>query len=126
MEPEPEPSHEEKIFIPPDFYCPITGELLIEPVSDPSGHTYEKNSILEWLKIKNESPLTKQPLYPSQLTDNIAMKRSIDSLRDKIHGDQLKIESRIIEERLEPFKSTLGTTTINQYMSPDKLLVSIG
>ncbi len=36
MEPEPESeteSESEKIFIPPDFYCPITGELLVEPVS---------------------------------------------------------------------------------------------
>ena len=62
MEPEPEP--EGKIFIPPDFYCPITGELLVEPVSEPSGHTYEKDSILQWLKIKNVSPLTKHPLEP--------------------------------------------------------------
>ena len=48
MEPEPESGAEsEKIFIPPDFYCPITGELLVNPVSEPSGHTYEKDSILE-------------------------------------------------------------------------------
>ena len=123
MEPEPEP--EGKIFIPPDFYCPITGELLVEPVSEPSGHTYEKDSILQWLKIKNVSPLTKQPLEPSQLTDNLAMKRSIASIRDKIQEDQLKIDSRIVDEKLEPFKSVLHTTKIEQYMSPDKLLVSI-
>lgn len=122
MEPGPE---SEKIFIPPDFYCPITGELLVNPVSEPSGHTYEKDSILEWLKIKNESPLTKQPLHESQLNDNLAMKRSIDSIRHKIQEDQLKIESRIVEERLEPFKSVLHTTKIEQYMSPDKLVVSI-
>jgi len=122
MEPEPE---SEKVFIPPDFYCPITGELLVNPVSEPSGHTYEKDSILEWLKIKNESPLTKQPLHPSQLTDNLAIKRSIDSIRHKIQEDQLKIESRIVEERLEPFKSVLHTTKIEQFMSPDKLVVSI-
>ena len=36
MEPEPEPQ-QERIFIPPDFYCPITGELLQNPVSDPAG-----------------------------------------------------------------------------------------
>jgi Mg-chelatase subunit ChlD len=126
MDPEPEPGPEsEKIFIPPDFYCPITGELLVNPVSEPSGHTYEKDSILEWLKIKNESPLTKQPLHSSQLTDNLAMKRSIDSIRHKIQEDQLKIESRVVEERLEPFKSVLHTTKIEQFMSPDKLVVSI-
>ena len=38
MEPEPEP--EESIFIPHEFYCPITGDLLNEPVSEKAGHTY--------------------------------------------------------------------------------------
>ena len=72
MEPEPEP--EERIFIPPDFYCPITGDLLVDPVTDPAGHTYEKNSILKWLEVKNVSPLTQTPLYEQDLTDNIAIK----------------------------------------------------
>ena len=33
----------EKIFVPPDFYCPISGDLMIDPVSEPSGQTYEKS-----------------------------------------------------------------------------------
>ena len=36
MEPEPQPETQ-TVFIPPDFYCPITGELLRDPVSEPSG-----------------------------------------------------------------------------------------
>ena len=50
------------------------------PVSEPSGHTYERESILTWLSTKKESPITRQPLDESQLTENIAMKRSIESL----------------------------------------------
>ena len=30
----------ERIFVPPDFYCPISGELMIMPVSDPEGNSY--------------------------------------------------------------------------------------
>ena len=123
MEPEPEP--QERIFIPPDFYCPITGDLLQNPVSDPSGHTYEKESILKWLSTKKESPITREYLESSMLVDNTALKRSIDSIRDKIQSDQLKVDSRLCEEMLEPYKSKLDEITIDQYYTQGKLVVSI-
>ena len=50
-----EPEPQERIFIPPDFYCPITGELLQNPVSDPAGHTYEKEAIEKWTDIKKKN-----------------------------------------------------------------------
>ena len=31
---------EQTIFIPPDFYCPITGDIMVDPVSDNGGHTF--------------------------------------------------------------------------------------
>jgi hypothetical protein len=80
-------------FVPPDFYCPITGELMVDPVSDPEGHTYEKSQILTWLSTSKTSPITRSPLNKEDLTDNIAMKRSIESIREKLTEDQLKIDS---------------------------------
>ena len=113
MEPEPEP--EERIFIPPDFYCPITGDLLNDPVSEPSGHTYERVSILTWLEKKKESPITRKYLDKSLLTENIGMKRSIDSIRGKVQSDQLKIDSQVMGEKLTPYKKKLDEITIDQY-----------
>ena len=43
---------EQTIFIPPDFYCPITGYIMVDPVSDNGGHTFRFNiSILRRLQI---------------------------------------------------------------------------
>ena len=123
MEPEPEP--EERIFIPPDFYCPITGDLLNDPVSEPSGHTYERVSILTWLEKKKESPITRKYLDKSLLTENIGMKRSIDSIRGKVQSDQLKIDSQVMGEKLTPYKKKLDEITIDQYYHNKKLVVSI-
>ena len=111
---EPEPETEGRIFIPPDFYCPITGDLLNDPVSEPSGHTYERDSIVRWLQTKKESPLTREYLDESKLTDNIAMKRSILSIRDKIQSDQLKIDSQVMDAKLSPYKDLLDEITIDQ------------
>ena len=33
--------------VPTDFYCPITGELLENPVVDPEGRAYEKGCYYE-------------------------------------------------------------------------------
>ena len=44
------------IFVPEDFYCPITGDLMKDPVSEPEGHTYERDAIMKWLSKNNTSP----------------------------------------------------------------------
>merc|ERR1711963_619454 len=59
---------------PEEFICPITQEMMDNPVSDNEGISYERTAIEEWLKIKNESPLTNKPLLHSDLRPNIALK----------------------------------------------------
>ena len=84
---------EAETFVPNEFYCPITGELMNHPMSEQSGHSYERESIMRWLATKNTSPMTNLPLIESDLTENLALKRSIDSIRDKINSDQMKIKA---------------------------------
>ena len=114
-----------KVFVPDDFYCPITGDLMENPVSEPSGHTYERESILTWLSSKKESPITRQPLDESQLTENIAMKRSIESIREKLTEDQFKVDSRISEIELQSFTETLNDLELKSYYLDNKLFVNI-
>ena len=37
---------EKQTFVPKEFYCPITGELMINPMSDQNGKSYEKEIII--------------------------------------------------------------------------------
>jgi len=115
----------ESIFIPPDFYCPITGSIMIDPVSDNGGHTYERDSIVQWLQTNKTSPITREYLDESLLTDNVAMKRSIESIRDKLTSDQLKVDSQIMDVELLPYVEKLDEITIDQYYNEGKLVVSI-
>ena len=34
---------------PSSFLCPITSALMIDPVIDPDGNSYERSAIVEWL-----------------------------------------------------------------------------
>jgi hypothetical protein len=112
-------------FVPPDFYCPITGELMVDPVSDPEGHTYEKSQILTWLSTSKTSPITRSPLNKEDLTDNIAMKRSIESIREKLTEDQLKIDSILSEEVMAPYVSKIGELKLTSYYMNNQLFLKI-
>ena len=53
--------------------CPITQDIMKEPVIDSEGNTYEKSAILEWLKISNKSPVTRNVIIASRLVPNRAL-----------------------------------------------------
>jgi len=112
-------------FVPPDFYCPITGELMVEPVSDPEGHTYEKSQILTWLSTSKTSPITRSPLNKEDLSDNLAMKRSIESIREKLTEEQLKIASILSEEVMAPYVSKIGELKLTSYYMNNQLFLKI-
>ena len=69
--------------IPSEFICPITQEIMKEPVSDNEGVSYEKLSIERWLSRNNTSPMSRRPLYMRDLRPNIALKNLISSFNDK-------------------------------------------
>lgn len=114
-------------FVPKEFYCPITGDLMKEPVSDPNGHTYEKSSIIHWLSIRQTSPITQEPLNVGDLTDNIAMKRSIDEIREKITEEQMSIERQVRESEEEEYVDVLDDSIIDMksYYMNDKMFINI-
>ena len=116
---------EAETYVPREFYCPITGELMNNPVSEQSGHSYERDSIMEWLSRSQTSPITRLPLTEGDLTENLALKRSIDSIRDKINSDQLKINSQISEVELKPFIDVLSDIEVKSYYMNDKLFVNV-
>ncbi|KAK9133666.1 hypothetical protein Scep_013194 [Stephania cephalantha] len=48
---------------PDDFKCPISLEIMSDPVILSSGHTFDRSSIQRWLDSGNRTcPITKQPL----------------------------------------------------------------
>ena len=56
--------------------CPITQDVMREPVIDREGNTYEKSAILEWLKSTNTSPVTRNVISALELVPNRALIQS--------------------------------------------------
>ena len=40
------------------FLCPLSGEIMRDPVVDADGNSYERINILVWLDDQGKSPLT--------------------------------------------------------------------
>ena len=62
-----------------EFLCPITYELLREPVVALDGHTYEKSAIEKWLKSNHTSPRSGEIMEDSILP-NTNLKKLIHDL----------------------------------------------
>ena len=66
------------------FYCPITRDVMIDPVETSSGQTFERSAIQKWLDDKNTTcPLTKIPLHGEILRPNITLRKSIEEWKDR-------------------------------------------
>ncbi|XP_033733128.1 WD repeat, SAM and U-box domain-containing protein 1-like [Pecten maximus] len=64
--------------IPDEYLCPITRELMKDPVIAEDGYTYERAAITAWTsKGKDRSPMTNAILSTKQLTPNRSLKMLI-------------------------------------------------
>ena len=77
------PSHEP----PPQFICPLSLEMMEEPVFISSGHSFEKSEIEKWLAACDAAgepardPLTNLALESSVLVPNVALRQMIAAWR---------------------------------------------
>lgn len=66
--------------IPNGYQCPITHEIMADPVIAGDGHTYERAAIEDWLLVRNmdTSPKTGAVLAHKELQANFTLKSLID------------------------------------------------
>ena len=63
---------------PASFYCPISMELMADPVMVATGHTYDRLCIERWLAAGNRTcPVTGMRLRHLELTPNFALRNAI-------------------------------------------------
>lgn len=66
------------------FYCPITHEIMEEPVEIASGQIFERSAIEKWFSAGNANcPTTKIELENLQIKLNLALKQSIQEWKER-------------------------------------------
>jgi len=68
--------------LPNEFFCPISWELMQNPVTTTSGHSYELNAVTSVLAYHPVDPISRQECDPTQLRPNLALQSLIGSVRN--------------------------------------------
>ncbi|GMJ11854.1 plant U-box 23 [Hibiscus trionum] len=76
----------DKTDCPPDFRCPISREIMKDPVTIVTGVSYERNNIHKWFNVYNKRtcPATMQPLHSFDMTPNHTLRRLILAWRETL------------------------------------------
>ncbi|XP_037461400.1 U-box domain-containing protein 15-like [Triticum dicoccoides] len=97
------------LMIPNDFLCPISLEIMTDPVIIASGRTYERRSIQKWLDAGQRTcPKTQQPLAHLSLAPNFALKNLIlqwcekNKVEMQTRADEPPVEEEVNKEVLIP------------------------
>ncbi|KAG5670890.1 hypothetical protein PVAND_001122 [Polypedilum vanderplanki] len=74
--------------VPMDFVCPITSEIMTDPVLCEDGFSYERSAIETWFaKDKRTSPMTNMELTTTELISNTKIKMEIENYLKKLDFD---------------------------------------
>eukprot|EP00882_Tetradesmus_deserticola_P009062 GHRQ01009559.1.p2 GENE.GHRQ01009559.1~~GHRQ01009559.1.p2 ORF type:complete len:194 (+),score=83.78 GHRQ01009559.1:1177-1758(+) len=64
--------------VPPAFLCPISMQVMTQPVVAPSGGSFNRPALMDWIRQHHTDPVSGAPLRSDQVFPNLAM-------RDLIH-----------------------------------------
>ena len=68
-----------------EFICPITQNIMEEPVITPFGTTYEKSAIIDWIEKNKTDFQTKKDLTEDMLVPNYILKVEINKYKDSLN-----------------------------------------
>ena len=66
--------------------CPISQEVMKDPVMTPSGHCFDRRSIEDWLGRKNYCPITREELSIQDLKPCHTLKKAIREYRELLES----------------------------------------
>lgn len=69
--------------INPDFICPISLEIMDEPVKTIHGQIFDRSSIEEWLANKNECPITRKYMTKNDFSIDTKLKYEVEEWKEK-------------------------------------------
>uniref|UniRef100_A0A7S1KT44 U-box domain-containing protein n=1 Tax=Percolomonas cosmopolitus TaxID=63605 RepID=A0A7S1KT44_9EUKA len=86
---------ESSIDIPDDFICPLTHEIMTDPVITTAGYSYERSAIEKWLERSDCDPSSREVVNVNVLTPNRNLKSQICDFIEKNKGKLARVEDLI-------------------------------
>jgi hypothetical protein len=101
--------------------CPLTKQVMKDPVQIASGETFEKSAILQCFKDgKTTSPVTGERLRNTKVTPNYALRQSITEWKERNYSIRLdNAESRL--RSFQPMEQARGARDIKILCEEDAI-----
>lgn len=80
---------------PEHLLCPLTHEMLTDPVVAPSGYTYERWALERALAARAQDPLTRAPLSIDQVVPNRALRDALEHYHT--HWMRFAVPYRVVQ-----------------------------
>merc|ERR1712099_227367 len=97
---------------PHDYICPITQEIMRDPVIAGDGHSYERKAIKKWFKMSLVSPKTGAVLSHPGVTRNYTLRAAILTyINTQLKDDKPSDEARIDIDGTEIVERGTGINT---------------
>eukprot|EP01044_Picomonas_judraskeda_P013405 COSAG03_NODE_2023_length_3207_cov_7.959459_1_plen_572_part_00 len=110
---------------PPDaFLCPITQELMADPVFAADGHSYERAEIEKWFATgKQTSPMTNSAMASQTLTANHGLKSQIKEWQGRSNAQRVAdlITAVVLTDDATEIERQLGS--LAQFVGQRKVVV---
>lgn len=69
------------------FFCPLSGELMEDPVITPYGTYYERENIEQWIEENGTCPTTKKALAISDLKSSPSLRLAIRQYKQTLPSE---------------------------------------
>jgi len=76
---------------PNEYYCPISMEIMEDPVDVCTGHTFDRKNIINWFEDqgKDTNPSTGEKLEDLTLAPNLTLRKLIQDFNESINNSKL-------------------------------------
>ena len=109
------------------MYCPITRDIMDDPVTASDGKNYERAAIVKWLVENDTSPSTNLPLASKTLTTNHELRKRID---EELHAmredllvdyayDERDFEAILVSRLIQSCRESTQQQQQQQHFSPN-------
>lgn len=93
--------------VPSQFMCPITMEIMTDPVMLTDGQVYERKAIVKWLETNSKSPLTNIPIQKDIVIPCFVLRNLMQEYFSKLSTEPSAQQPASQKKKREPTRYNL-------------------
>lgn len=99
---------------PPAYRCPLTLQLMDDPVNDGCGHCFERRAIQDWLEYSDVCPISRKPMSYNDLFGNGHLKARIQQWKED-HPLYQHVDKHYADRQVEDMLSVTSQNSHSQF-----------